>query len=204
MLMIIGEATLIEYALDTLPVKERAEVDAALRADRLLRETLADLVETLGGFFGGHGAAPAPPTLRERIVTCVSEDYPGFRSRVAALFQIDEQRAAHYLALLLRAPEEPWQPSPTAGVLILPVPDAGCRDSAFFIYLAPGCVVPRHRHQGAETMLVIDGYAIESCGRRLGPGSMVRSDQSVEHDFVIQGDVPCWFAVTLEGRLEYV
>jgi hypothetical protein len=203
MLMIIGEATLIEYALDALPVNERAEVDAALRTDRLLRETLADLVETLGGFFGGHGAAP-PPTLRDRIVSCVSEDYPGFRSRVAALFQIDEQRAAHYLALLRLAPEEPWQSTPAAGILILPVPDAGCRDSASFIYLAPGCVVPRHRHHGAETMLVIDGYAIESCGRRLGPGSIVSSDQSVEHDFVIEGDVPCWFAIALEDRLEYV
>jgi anti-sigma factor ChrR (cupin superfamily) len=72
------------------------------------------------------------------------------------------------------------------------------------VYQSPGHTVPWHRHRGRETVLVIDGYGVESGGENLSPGSMVHSDETVVHQLVFEAGEPCCYAVRLDGALEYL
>jgi anti-sigma factor ChrR (cupin superfamily) len=70
-----------------------------------------------------------------------------------------------------------------------------------FVRVAAGVRFPWHHHAGEERSLVLAGGAHMADGRDLVPGDLLVADEAVEHDFVIEGDEACLFAVRSGGML---
>jgi anti-sigma factor ChrR (cupin superfamily) len=69
------------------------------------------------------------------------------------------------------------------------------------VRVAPGTTFPWHHHLGEERSLVLRGGAHLNDGRDLRPGDVLVVDDSVEHDFTIEGDDACIFAVASSGMI---
>ena len=66
---------------------------------------------------------------------------------------------------------------------------------------APGTRLPRHEHTGTEWTCVFEGAFRHDLGR-FGPGDFDEADETVEHNPVVEDDVPCICLVALQGNIE--
>jgi anti-sigma factor ChrR (cupin superfamily) len=112
-----------------------------------------------------------PPAIKAQLLARVMESEPaGFSFR----FEGDAD----------------WMPHPVPGIRmkVLAVNQAS-RYVTVLLDVAPGTRVPPHRHDGAEECYVISG-ALQTFGRRLGPGDFLHADPGTDHDEVWT-DVGC-------------
>lgn len=205
--MSIEEADLVEYCLGTLDAERTSAVEAALERDPELVEALAEIAASLDTV--GEASEPIMPSsaLRDRVLDSVTpaNKLQGFATRLARMFSVSLAQAEDILSQAAKAPAAPWRPMPVPGAYTLRVrPGAGLARYCTLVYLERGARIPRHRHLGQEQMLVLDGYALESTGRAVGPGDTVLSEPGSEHEFDITADTPCLFAVSLDEGLEWV
>jgi putative transcriptional regulator len=111
-----------------------------------------------------------------------------------------------------RMPEGFPLPAPLAGVDIHPwrwiapgvrsarvaLPE-GSASRAFLLEIAAGVTVPQHGHEGDEATCVLRGGFYDG-GAHFGPGDVARVDERIEHDIVIDADMPCLCLIAMEGR----
>lgn len=191
------------YAIDALEPAEVTEVERALAEHPSLAIELARWRETLGEVT--HGLAPVapPPAVRERLLASVAPGataFERFAPQVAELFTVTVDGARAALARLEDAAA--WRPL-LPGIDCIRV--SGSKNPAepqcAFVRVAPGATFPWHRHLGEERSFVLHGGAHLPDGRDLRPGDLLVVDESVEHDFVVEGDEPCIFAVRSSGMV---
>jgi anti-sigma factor ChrR (cupin superfamily) len=187
------------HALGALDEREAAEVERALAAHPALHGELAHWRDAITAL--GEAMPPEPPTpsMRSRLLDAlVAAPLERFSSAVASLFDVTVERARAALARVGDATA--WRPM-MPGVTCIPVApgprwaDASCA----LLRVEAGTTFPWHRHRGEEASLVLHGGAHMSDGRDLVPGDLLVVDETLEHDFTIEGPDHCIFAVRAHG-----
>lgn len=111
-----------------------------------------------------------------------------------------------------RMPEGFTLPAPLAGVDICPwrwiapgvrsariaLPDVSA-SRAFLLEIAPGATVPRHGHEGDEATCVLRGGFADG-DAHFGSGDLALVDEQIEHEIVVDLDMPCLCLIAMEGR----
>ncbi|MBK8978708.1 MAG: cupin domain-containing protein [Planctomycetes bacterium] len=96
----------------------------------------------------------------------------------------------------------PFRPTRHPGVSIhFYSSDRATGRAAVMIRMAPGCSYPRHRHTGAEELLVLQGGFRDDSGRAWRAGDFARFEPgSAHHPVALDGDEDCvFFAIAHEG-----
>ena len=70
---------------------------------------------------------------------------------------------------------------------------------AFLIEIAPGVRVPKHGHESDELTCVLRG-SFRDGDARYCEGDVSRVDADIEHDILVDSDVPCLCLIAMEGR----
>jgi len=139
----------------------------------------------------------------ERLRAAVAElplRYAPFFDRLAGLWELPE---AQVRSELERAKDpSQWQSQMLPGVRVFDV--ARARDSdpdlqARLMRFEPGARFPRHRHRGAEQLLVLEGAYADGSGLTVHAGQQQSMIEGSEHELRIIGSVPCVAAVSEHG-----
>ncbi len=154
------------------------------------------------GFFANE--LPQDRSLRlafARLSGAVAElplRYAPFFSRLSALWELPEDRI---VAELTRANDpRSWSWSLVRGLKTFEVKrDGASAAHARLLHFAPGSLLPKHRHRGAERVLVLEGSYADASGFEVQAGEMQTTSEHSEHELRILGDVPCVAAVTEHG-----
>ena len=78
--------------------------------------------------------------------------------------------------------------------------DRSTGHAAVMIQMQPGCSYPRHRHRGAEELLILRGGFRDESGEYRAGQFCRFEDGSVHHPVALPGDEPCvFFAIAQEG-----
>ena len=72
----------------------------------------------------------------------------------------------------------------------------------YMLHIAPGKAVPEHGHGGSEMTLILSGSYRDDLGR-FGPGDVADLDEHVEHQPIVDSDVPCICLVTTEAPTRF-
>jgi anti-sigma factor ChrR (cupin superfamily) len=189
------------YAMGALDANEASEVERALVAHPALATELARWHEAIAAV--GEAPAQVVPAAEVRTRLLASLDgsrFERFVAQVAELFTLPLDAARGVLAKIDDA--SAWR-TLVPGIECLRVSgshnpmEAQCA----FVRIAPGTTFPWHRHLGEERSLVLHGGAHTCDGRDLRPGDVLVVDETVEHDFVVEGDDACIFAVRSSGMV---
>jgi putative transcriptional regulator len=70
---------------------------------------------------------------------------------------------------------------------------------AFLLEIAPGVRVPKHGHDGDEATCVLRG-SFRDGGVRYCKGDVSHVDADIEHDILVDSDIPCLCLIAMEGR----
>ena len=147
--------------------------------------------------------AVAKPESQTRLLSAVEElplRFAPFFDRLSALWDVPE---ASVVAVLERARDPAaWQKSKLPGLRLIDIEAGGrCRGAdVHLVRFSPGMRFPRHRHPGAEALLVLEGSYRDSSGRVVGPGDLHEMLPGSEHGFVVARNEPCIAASVQYGR----
>lgn len=150
-----------------------------------------------------QGVEPSPGA-RERLLADVSRvplRYAPFFGRLQQMFDL-EQPAIHELFGRFSQPAE-WEVF-RPGVELLHFqagPGLGGADTGL-VRMAAGLVFPRHRHIGAERVLVLEGGYRDSSGGVFAAGDSVEMPDGSRHSYQVLPDGPLVFAIVLESGIE--
>jgi putative transcriptional regulator len=86
--------------------------------------------------------------------------------------------------------------APGVATYRLPV-SQGSQGSLLLLKIAPGKKVPEHGHGGMEMTLILEGSYRDELGR-FGPGDVADLDEHIEHQPVVDSQVPCICLVATE------
>jgi quercetin dioxygenase-like cupin family protein len=147
-------------------------------------------------------AAPPPRALQRLMHTieALPLRYAPFFEQLAELWDLPE---ADVVALLERA-EDPriWRKVPLFPVRLIEVmggPKTHGAETLLVRFEASG-TVPRHRHPGPETLLVLEGMYEDSLGRVVRAGDLHQMAPGTEHAVFIGKQGPCVAATLQWGR----
>jgi putative transcriptional regulator len=167
-------------------------------ADLEERDT-AELLVQLGELAGPP--LPAAPA-RERLLAAVSEvplRYAPFFHALGELWDLPESKVRSELT---RAKDpRAWRRAPLPGVRWLAI-QAGPRTKgarSCLLRFSPGLRFPKHRHEGSESVLVLEGSYQDSSGRRVGPGELQVMKAGSEHSLSVDPETPCTSAIVQHG-----
>jgi quercetin dioxygenase-like cupin family protein len=151
----------------------------------------------------GDDVEPVLPAegVRARLLASLEASrWDRFAGQVAELFAVTVEGARDVLAKLDDAAA--WR-TLMPGIDCIRVSGSSnpMQAQCAFVRVAPGTTFPWHRHVGEERSLVLHGGAHMADGRDLRPGDVLVVDESVEHDFVVEGDDACIFAVKSSGMI---
>lgn len=194
------------YAMGVLDAAEASEVERALAAHPALASELDRWREAIAAV--GEAPAPVrpPADVRARLLASLEGPerdggrFDRFAARVAELFELSVEGARGVLAKIDDAGA--WR-TLVPGIDCIKVSGSNnpAQPQCAFVRVAPGATFPWHRHLGEERSLVLHGGAHMSDGRDLRPGDVLVVDEKVEHDFVVEGDEACIFAVRSNGMI---
>ena len=80
-------------------------------------------------------------------------------------------------------------------------PDPGARFNTYLLHSAPRRRLPRHGHEGAEYVCVLEGAFADRTGR-YGPGDFACGDEELEHSPRAEPGQACLCLIATEGRLQ--
>jgi anti-sigma factor ChrR (cupin superfamily) len=189
------------YAMGALDANEASEVERALVAHPALASELERWHEAIAAV--GEAPAQVVPAadVRARLLASIEGSrFERFAAQVAELFTVPLDAARAVLAKIDDAAA--WR-TLMPGIDCIRVSGSSnpMQAQCAFVRIAPGTTFPWHRHVGEERSLVLHGGAHMSDGRDLQPGDTLVVDETVEHDFVVEGDDACIFAVRSSGMI---
>lgn len=135
----------------------------------------------------------------QSAVTALPLRYAPFFTRLAALWELPEEQVVRELQ---RAGQpQSWRRTLLRGLLQFEVEPRGERrgSRAHLLSFEPGLTFPRHRHRGAERVLVLEGSYADDSGRTVGPGDEQVMAPGSEHRLQILPDARCVAAVSERG-----
>ena len=142
------------------------------------------------------------PRGAERLARAVAElplRYAPFFGRLSQLWNAPEERV---LSELSRAKDpRAWTLTLLPGVKTFAV-EAGARaggQRSRLICFAPGVHFPRHRHRGAERVLVLEGSYADGDGQQVRAGEEQLMEPGSEHQLRVLGAHDCVAAVAEHG-----
>jgi anti-sigma factor ChrR (cupin superfamily) len=191
--------------MGALDANEAAEVERALVAHPALATELERWHEAIAAV--GEAPAQVVPAAEVRARLLASIDgapagsrFERFVAQVAELFTVPVDAARAVLAKIDDAAA--WRTlMPGIDCIRVSGSNNPMQAQCAFVRVAPGTTFPWHRHLGEERSLVLHGGAHMSDGRDLQPGDVLVVDETVEHDFVVEGDDACIFAVRSSGMI---
>ena len=126
--------------------------------------------------------------------------YAPFYARIAELFDLPEEEAIVQCARL--AEPNVWSFAGLPGIKNVMVQGGPrvCGAEVMFVRFAPGMRFPRHKHDGQERVLVLEGSYVDSDGREHGTGELRVWEPGTSHGFRISSDEPCIVAAVVHGR----
>jgi quercetin dioxygenase-like cupin family protein len=128
------------------------------------------------------------PGVRARLLKSVSTTnrFEMFAAQVSALIDLGVDKAREIVGRIDDATA--WMATQATGVFSydLPVGPAVADAVVGFVRVKPGCVFPDHEHMGDESMLVVQGCAIDSNGLVMRRGDLIRLPPHSNHDFTAQ------------------
>ncbi|HEV8551500.1 MAG TPA: cupin domain-containing protein [Polyangiaceae bacterium] len=152
----------------------------------------------------GAGLAPEP-AHDARLLAAVARlplRYAPFYERLGALWDLSEADVERVLA---RAAEpSAWTKPGFPGVRLLEVL-AGPRLSGARVALVrfrAGLTFPKHRHEGREAQLVLEGSYRDQSGRVVGPGELHEMPPGSEHSFRVGRGEPC-IAASIQYGMQF-
>lgn len=138
----------------------------------------------------------------ERLMAAVAEPplrYAPFFERLSNLYDLSE---ADVRALFERSRSpEAWRRAPLPGLELLTVEGGPklARTHAYLARFAAGMKFPKHRHDGHEDVLILEGSYTDSSGVVYRSGDVHHMDGASEHAFTIAEDEPCVAAAVHRG-----
>jgi predicted ChrR family anti-sigma factor len=193
-----GDA-LWEYALGTLPAKERAEVTRHLAECPGCAVQLREAEETLALVALDLPPETPSPAVFERLMQSTQGPFEGVVDKAGRLWDLGAERVRELFEWMKTAS---WEPSGIPGVDVLhlePGPKAAHADAGF-VRFAPGTEFPHHDHMGDELQLILDGSMVDDRGIEYRPGDLMSKPESSSHSFVIGPD-GCLIALSLVGGI---
>ena len=170
-----------------------------LNADPLLALLLDSLLDN----GSAQGCVQPRPELRADLLAATDGSqhrFPGFRRRLARLFDLSEAAAEQVLGQL--ATTNAWVPIKTLLVHHFTPGPARGNAHAGLVRCPPGLPFPLHRHRGDETTLFLSGTVRdEDTGELLLPGDLVTRPAGSLHRLTVLPPHECIFAVLLQDGL---
>ncbi len=160
------------------------------------RKIPVDVLEVL---VSGVRVTPGPG-LRERVLkSAVKPGWEPWRGRVAALWDLDEERVQEEFDRSGRGDE--WSATPFPGVMAFHLGGGPATAGADvgLVRIPAGFGFPLHTHSGTEEYVVLQGTMRFVDGHREGPGDRVRNDGTVSHAYTAEGEVVV--AAVVRGEL---
>jgi quercetin dioxygenase-like cupin family protein len=144
---------------------------------------------------------------RARLLSAVSESGERFAPLFGKLMQFFDLSADALRALFIRAASEhEWQAGPLPWVSLFHF-QGGPRVAALdtgLVRLKKGMPFPRHRHTGAERVLVLEGGYHDHEQRFYGPGALHDMAQGSEHSLQMNAERDVLLAVILSGEIQVI
>jgi putative transcriptional regulator len=200
-----------ELVLGTLDGSMRAAVEAHLEACARCAGERAATEEALSLLALSLPPEPPHPSVRTEVLAAVVEEeqrrkgdtaagrFAPFVERLARFFDVTAQRAR----ALLELASEPlaWTPGPTSGISLIHLQGGPrfARADAGIVRLAPGARFPRHRHNGDEFGLILEGGFIDADGTVVRRGEQHDRAAGTSHDFVALPEGCTFAAVVIDG-----
>ncbi len=198
---------LSEYALGMLGDDEARRVEAALATDASLAAELRAWRETAAQLGLALPPAPVTPGLWSQIEAATARPRPfaRFTARVAAALEVGEDLARRLLDRIDAASSWVAGPSPTSRLYhIEPGPAVlAVGGIAGFVKVEPGATFPRHKHLGAEHVLVLQGGFRDENGTDVLTGQDNHQPADSDHEFVAHGGEALIYLAVIRGKVDF-
>ena len=204
------------YAAGTLPPAESLLVESHASLCPLCREKIEAAEDALGAMLLTTDIMSRPDSLLSDETNTSGSKTDGLMGKLDALMdRLDEPpppeappKAVPFDPKgILPAPifekvgdldQHEWM-SPLPGVELLPLPGAPEDRFAHLARIQPGVVLPRHRHPGFESTLVLSGGFVEDGGAQYARGDVSMRDDSAHHSQTIDDGEPCLWLLVAHG-----
>jgi putative transcriptional regulator len=197
-----------EYALGMLGAAETRAVEAAVAADASLAAELAAWRETASQL--ALALPPLPVTERswadlEARLAARPGRFAAFVARVARALEVGEDVARRLLDGIDVAASWVAGPSPSSRLYhVEPGPGIlAVGGIAGFVKVDPGARFPRHKHLGAEHVLVLQGGFTDDDGRDYVAGDDSHLGAGTAHDFVAHAGEPLVYLAVIRGQIDF-
>jgi putative transcriptional regulator len=195
------DVLLPEYALGTLPADAARAVDAHLAICPRCVAELAIVDEVYAQLAHALPAPPAPEALRARVLAGTTGRFDAFVARIAAIIDVAVDTVRGIAESIDDAAA--WKVGPLGtGLIHLPSGPRIANAHCGFIKLPAGTAFPKHRHNGTEHVLILQGAYIDSTGRTLRPGDEEVMPAGSEHAFTVLPGIDLVHLVVLENGIE--
>jgi hypothetical protein len=187
------------YALGMLAPDEARAVERAVDADPTMAAELAAFEVAAADLVVGLEPVAPAAAVRDRLLASAGGGrFDRFAARLAGMFDVGVARARELLGLI----EDPgrWEAAfPGAGLLHFEGGPACAGADNGFVRLEAGAPFPWHRHEGDETVLVLQGSIVDGDGKVTAVGEEDRRRAGTEHDFSAGPDEDLIFAARVFG-----
>ncbi|MFY9628912.1 MAG: ChrR family anti-sigma-E factor [Methylocystis sp.] len=191
---------LLSHAAGALDAGFALLVETHLEMSPSAREVHAQF-EALGGALLEE-IAPAEvdaAALNKALIAIDAEEAPVHREAMRSPARPAMPEGFTLPAVLARQEIGPWRwiaPGVRSAHIAL---SSSSASRAFLIEIAPGVRVPKHGHESDELTCVLRG-SFRDGNARYCEGEVARVDQDIEHEILVDSDVPCLCLIAMEGR----
>ena len=182
---------------------ELPEFVSELAPNETLQSELSELLTQLSALEPAESDSAGLARGRERLLKAVAEE--PFAPLFGKLTQFFDLNVAALRAVFARAEKDSeWQTGPLPWVSLFHLdggPAVAGLDTGF-VRLKKGMPFPRHRHVGAERVLVLEGGYFDHDQRWYGPGDFHLMAEGTEHSLQMGAEQDVLLAVILAADIE--
>ena len=196
-----------EYALGMLVGDEARAVQDAVARDPSLAAELRGWQETAAQLALTLPPIPVTRSLWPAIEAAIHRPRPfaAFVSRVALAMDVAESVARRLLDGIDAASSWVAGPSPSSRLYhVEPGPRVlAVGGIAGFVRVQPGAVFPRHKHLGAEHVIVLQGGFRDEDGQDFVAGQDSHQGAGTDHEFVAHEGEPLIYLAVIHGQVDF-
>jgi putative transcriptional regulator len=197
-----------EYALGTLAVAERDDVDRHVHGCPTCAAELRATNETWASVALAIKPASPPSSLRARVLESIAGGasngrFAQFVDQVKKMIDASRETVCKLLDSIDELTSWEAGPSESSKLMHLPAGPALAGHLVGFVRVEPGTEFPLHKHLGEETVLILQGALEDSDGSISRRGDVVHKEAGTEHSFRAIGKLPLIYLVVLDKGVEF-